>query len=282
MQKKYNIIVTGANGFLGRELFLFLTEHNCVVYSFARKNTNNDSNYVFYDINKPLSDEALSIIKKSDIIIHCAHQFTTNISQDVSNDINFFATKEIAEIALANNIKLIYISSASATSKSLSYYSKLKFKIEKLFNNGNYLIIKPSLIIGKGGIAMKIDNFIKKSVFIPLIKSKNDKLYYVFANELSEIIWDCILNDLKGSITVSNPIPINMEKLYRYFASLHNKRIIIFKVPYSFVYFIFSIFELFKIKLPINKDSLIGIRNFSFIEININTNLFKREYVNIN
>ncbi len=144
-----NILVTGANGFIGSNLVKRLVENGNTVTSMVRKTSDLtfleriDTQIIYGDINDTVSLE--KAVQGIDKVYHVAGLAADWGPYEIFEKINLQGTKNIANIAYKNNIKkLIYISTVafhgfgktnmteeSEVSKNLIPYSKTKYLAEK-------------------------------------------------------------------------------------------------------------------------------------------------------
>jgi dTDP-4-dehydrorhamnose reductase len=99
-----NILVTGANGQVGRELSV-IAPHYDHTFHFMSKSE--------LDITKPTTIEQLIITTPIDIIINCAAYTAVDKAErepDIAHHINAIGTQNLAEIAKKHQITLIHLS----------------------------------------------------------------------------------------------------------------------------------------------------------------------------
>ena len=109
MENSKKILVTGATGFVGKHLVQALISKGHIVYALSRQRPSafleeNGVKIITGDITDPIS-------LPSDIktIYHCAG--VINKPKEMEK-VNVLGTQNIVEIAIKNNCKLIYLSSA--------------------------------------------------------------------------------------------------------------------------------------------------------------------------
>jgi dTDP-4-dehydrorhamnose reductase len=195
------IALTGASGFVGKSIAPKLREIGQVVAIRALEEKAN------YRLNQPSN---IGIINP-DVLIHCA--MTRNPFKHIDEDENFLGAKRIVNEAGGNpSLKIIYISSLSSHSKSLSKYGQSKFKIEEyLSESSNVFILRAGLICAEqtGGFESVLRK-IANTPFI-LISILKIKLYLTPIDTLLETIAAIVQNssnqDLKKVIVAdSHPI----------------------------------------------------------------------------
>jgi len=157
MAKPLKIVVTGASGFIAKNLRKYLSEKNIELISISRNNFKN-----FKCERKIISknyDEQtlLKKIKNSDALIHLVGigKQTVNTDYDL---INTNLTKHVVNLSKKSRIKkIVYLSGLGvSTNTSLGYFIS-KYNAEKqIINSGlDYTIFRPSYIVGKDDLLSK-------------------------------------------------------------------------------------------------------------------------------
>lgn len=150
-----SILLTGATGGVGKTIrgILTNTSNNKLICISSKANI--DEGFIQCDLVK----HQPMITEKIDIIIHCA--CTYNRKKDIA------MAKNLLLFSYNNNVNLfVYYSSwvVHSTSFYKDSYTRLKNNIEKLVRHSkvqNYLIIRPSLILGGGLIWDKMFSYLR-------------------------------------------------------------------------------------------------------------------------
>jgi UDP-glucose 4-epimerase len=106
-----NILITGINGLVGKGIASILSQyHNIIGLSKAKTNNSGLSiNYLSVDISNPIETDFLNDLN-FELIIHCAASLDKNpLSLDLLKT-NCNGIRNISEIAIEKNCKIIYIS----------------------------------------------------------------------------------------------------------------------------------------------------------------------------
>ncbi len=165
------VIITGANGFLGQHLSLFLNDKTISVIATGRgpfriENTNFPGvKYIAADITKASETDNLLLENKPDWVIHCAAMSKPNdchTNRDECILQNVTGTKNIIDSCKKTGAKLIYLStdfifgengphSEEDTPDPLNFYGESKLMAETLVKNSglHWAIVRPVLIYGK-------------------------------------------------------------------------------------------------------------------------------------
>lgn len=201
-----NILVTGANGQLGREM------HDSTI-SKASADT-----YIFTDVEElDITDidavRALVVSNKVDVIVNCAAYTNVDKAEDekeLSDLLNNKAVENLAVVALENNATLIHISTdyvfdgsahtpytEEITTKPIGVYGLTKLSGEQSVINSvcKHIIIRTSWLYSAYG-----NNFVKT---MQKLTSERDTLNVIFdqvgtptnAADLADAITDIISND---------------------------------------------------------------------------------------
>ena len=217
---KNDILITGANGFIGQNIKKALHKRNIV--SIVKSNNNSSKSTQTFEVDLSKKFDISSHLKNVDVVIHTAGKtesinVKSNKVLQEFNDINVRATKLLAEQAAKNGVsRFIFISSIKVngentnkrkafTSNDRAYpadlYAKTKLEAElelkKISSKTGmkFVIIRPPLVYGqdvKGNFANLI-KLIKKNIPLPLGRIKNQRSIIAIDNLVSLII-NCIDN----------------------------------------------------------------------------------------
>ena len=213
MSKDFQIVVTGASGFVAKNVRKYLSENNVKLISISRKNFKkfkNETKIVSKNYDEKI---ILPKIKNSSGLIHLVGIGKQSIKNNY-NLINVEFTKKIINLCKKAKIKKIVYTSGLGVSKtsSLSYFIS-KYQAEKLIleSNLDYTIFRPSYIIGKDDLFTK---YLKKQIKkgeIQIPGSGNYSIQPIYINDVSKIISKSLIDkkfkkqtlDLVGSESVS-------------------------------------------------------------------------------
>ncbi len=163
MVKRHQIVITGASGFVARNLRKYLSEKNIKLISISRNNFRQFKNELKI-VSKNYDEKSiLSKIQNSDAIIHLVGIGKQSIMTDY-NMINVEFTKHIVNLSKKAKInKFIFSSGLGVSSNTSSGYFISKYKAERLIVNSglDYTIFRPSYIVGKDDLFTK---YLKKQI----------------------------------------------------------------------------------------------------------------------
>jgi NAD dependent epimerase/dehydratase family enzyme len=122
------------------------------------------------------------------------------------------------------------------------------------------LVLKPGLVIGRGGLFNDIAGYFQRSAFIPLVSGGRDPVQCVALDDLAKCIEQAIEKDLVGIHALAAPEPITMRAMVRSISRKLKKRVIPVPVPFWLVNLGFLLLEALHIKSPVTRESLLGLK----------------------
>jgi nucleoside-diphosphate-sugar epimerase len=178
-------------------------------------------------------DDLMNI--KYDVVIHCAFNCKNNITQ--GNLYNYINDNILLTDRIVNKIqseKIVFISSVDVYPENTpkeenisiniddvrNIYGKCKLISEEIIKTkNNYLILRPSSILGVNKISKNIHN-LKNN--IPLTLTKNSKLNYIDQELIYKIISEYIQNDIgkNETINISSHTAVYIDELEKYFSNI--------------------------------------------------------------
>lgn len=222
------IAITGANGFVAKNLRKILYEKEINSICIARRNFQNDKSETKI-VSAEFSTKLAIKIKNCDALIHLVgigRETPENVYQETNVDL----TKKIVEICKKAKIKkIIYNSGLGVSKNSTSSYFISKLKAEQLIINSglDYTIFRPSYIIGKDDLlSQNLKKQIKKgTVIIP--GSGKYKLQPIFINDVIEIILKSVTskNFSKKIIDLVGPKTVSFENFVKAFIGSKNVKL---------------------------------------------------------
>ncbi len=253
------IIITGANGFIGAYLADYFSGRGCDVTAFVYPRAVDkkpDIIYCVYDLDQPVSEKELA---GCDYVIHCAY---IKSGDDAHADkINFDGTRNLYHAAKRAGVKkFVYFSSLSAHEKALSHYGQMKFKIESMLDPTTDLILKPGLVIGQGGLFQNIVGYFQRSALIPLVDGGRNQVQCIALDDLAKCIEIAIQKNIVGNYALAAKEVITMRDMYQFISRKMKRKIIPLPVPFWLVDLGFTILGVLHIKTPVTRESLLGLK----------------------
>ena len=236
-QEISTITITGANGFVAKNLRNFLSKNHIKVIAIARKTfQKHHTETVVY--SKTLLEKGLqNKLRNCDALVHLIGIGKQSSKYNFEDNVDL--TKNMIKTCKKSGIKkIIYISGLGVTKNSRSDYFISKYKAEQeIINSGlDYTIFRPSYIVGKKDYLSKfILKQIKKGIVI-IPGSGKYHLQPIFVEDVAKIILESI-SEKKFSnkiLDLVGPEIIKFEDFVRYFVK--NKKIRIQKINLESIY----------------------------------------------
>ena len=206
-----NVLVTGSNGFIAKNLIVGLKNLNCNVVKFDKKNN---------------LEQLKNKIIKSDIIFHLAGENRSNNKKDFfKNNLNL--SKQISEIIIQRQLKkkIIFSSSTQVQNNNKNVYAKTKLLSEKaLFQctkktKSVISIYRIPNVYGKwskenyNSVFATFAYNISRSKKIKIFNSVN-KIKLIYIDDLIELfLGELKFNNKNKIINLKNDISITPKKL---------------------------------------------------------------------
>jgi len=163
MVKDNQIVITGASGFVARNLRKYLSDKNIKLISISRNDFKQFKNELKI-VSKNYDEKSLlPKIQNSDALIHLVGIGKQSIKTDY-DVVNVEFTKHIVNLTKKAKInKFVFTSGLGVTPNSSLGYFISKYKAERLIVNSglNYTIFRPSYIVGKDDLFTK---YLKKQI----------------------------------------------------------------------------------------------------------------------
>ncbi len=232
-----SVVITGANGFVGRNVGMFLSKNGFSTIGLVRKGRT-------VSFGKTITTGALSEpglaskIRGSGSMLHFIGQGKQTVDADYGSVNVSLATNAVALCKKAKLKKIIYISGLGvAKSSTLGYFiSKYKAEQEIIHSGLDYTIFRASYIIGRGDpLSQNLQQQMKKNqIIIP--GSGNYRFQPIFIDDVSRVIIKA-LSEKKFSnkiIDLVGPQVVSYNTFVKEF--LHGKKIKVKKIDFESVY----------------------------------------------
>ena len=157
MVKSLKIVVTGASGFIAKNLRKYLAEKDIELISISRKNFKNFNSETKIISKNYKENSLLKKIQNSDVLIHLVGigKQTVNTDYDM---INTDLTRHIVDLSKKAKIKkIIFLSGLGVSSNTSLGYFISKYNAEKqIIDSGlDFTIFRPSYVVGKNDLLSK-------------------------------------------------------------------------------------------------------------------------------
>ncbi len=208
------IAITGAHGFIGKNIIPILKEMNYEIDVLARSSKKIYDDVEYFQVNFQNQDSLIDSIEDADVLLHMGG-LTKSLKNQEFYNINYGNTKNIIDVCKQYNpnIHFIFISSqaASGYAKSfslpknendienpVSHYGMSKLKAENYIKNSgiNYTILRLASVFGPGDFdGLNLFKMGKNGIVVSLGR-EDDQINYIYVKELPYIINDVISNEL--------------------------------------------------------------------------------------
>jgi len=214
VERPNQVVITGANGFVGRNVGKFLSKNGFNIIPIVRKNRKRSITFGKAIVSKNLlEDHLLSEIKNSGAMLHFIGQGRQTVDSEYEK-INVNTTRNAIQLCKKASIKkIVYISGLGVDKKSTLGYFISKYKAEQeIIKSGlDYTILRASHIIGKDDPLSKTLNIQIRRGMIIIAGSGNYRIQPIFVEDVAKVIMKSITEkkffkkilDLVGSQTVT-------------------------------------------------------------------------------
>ena len=222
MVKSLKIVVTGASGFIAKNLRKYLSEQNIELISISRNDFKNFKNEIKIISENYEEKNILKKIKNSDVLIHLVGIGKQSVNSDYDM-INIDLTKHVVNLSKKARIKkIIFLSGLGVSSNTSLGYFISKYNAEKqIINSGlDFTIFRPSYIVGKDDLLSKnLKNQIKSGeIIIP--GSGTYSIQPIHVSDVVKVIFES-LSQLKFNnkfIDLVGPDFVTFEKYVKLFS----------------------------------------------------------------
>lgn len=256
------ILITGASGFVGKNLLKNLVNRNMKVRALVRdKNKIDDSNKCEILEGDLLDKRSLDKATQNvDIVVHLAAIIKSSNTKELMN-VNVQGTKNLVVFCNKNKVKkIIYVSSLDAGLSNTSVYGRSKRLGEAIIEDSgiDYIILRPSLIYGKNSKdIIMLSELIRKLPLVPVIGNGKSKIQPVYVEDVSGVIIKLIYSKIKNKMYyIAGEEMISMNDLINEIADLYSKRVIKIHIPLWALWLPIKLYSFVFKSSSINYDSL--------------------------
>lgn len=230
VQEKSSVLVTGASGFVGRSLLKSLIRAGCHVIPLVRSPSGLPAE-VILDFNDDDFTSKIQKIQPVNAVIHLGAKVDWNLQRSNLFVPNVLATANLVNWAKSIGAYFIFTSTATICGASNPLitkdtkvnldtdYAYSKWLAEEIIKMSRvpYLILRISGIYGKNGPQhLGLNNAITGALQgkPPIQIGKGDiKRNYIYVEDLSRIITDCLKRKVTGIHLVGGPEAISIDEM---------------------------------------------------------------------
>jgi len=226
------IAITGASGFVGKNLRNFIHKNKINVLGVSRKNFHKHTSEVKITSTNLLEPKLQTKLKNYDVLVHLIG-IGRESPKSTFEEINLNLTKNVIKACKNAGIKkIIFISGLGVSKNNQSDYFISKYNAEhEIINSGlDYTIFRASYIMGKTDYLTKALSMQMKKGIISIPGSGKYRLQPIFVLDVAKIILEAILEKKfsKKIIDLVGPQKISFEDFVKLFTK--NTRVKIKKI----------------------------------------------------
>jgi NADH dehydrogenase len=216
------IVITGANGFVGKNLRNFLHKNKINVLGISRKNFRKHASEVKIISTNLLESKLQTKLKNYDALVHLIG-IGRQSPKSTFKEINLNLTKNVIKACKNAGIKkIIFISGLGVSKSNQSDYFVSKYMAEReIMNSGlDYTIFRASHIMGKTDHLTKVLSMQMEKGIIVIPGSGKYRLQPIFVLDVAKIILEAILEKKfsKKILDLAGPQKISFEDFVKLFA----------------------------------------------------------------
>ena len=247
-----NIFLTGASGFVGKEILKRLLEKDYNVFALVRDEkklniTHENLTLVNGDILKV--DTYKNALSNCDAIINLVGIIREYPKRGITfYKLHFEATKNLVDLAKQFHIKRFIQMSANGTRENaVSNYHKTKYMAENyvIKSDLDYTIFRPSVVYGPGDEFINMLNSMMKRTFLfTYFGDGGYKMQPVSVYEVAELFVNAIenRNTFKKIYSVCGNKVLTYKELLQLIIRITNKKVFLFSIPEIFISIFVKIF----------------------------------------
>ena len=217
-----NVAVTGASGFVGKNVRKFLYKNKVNVLGISRKNFVKYPTETKIQAKNLLEQQLQKKLKNYDALVHLIG-IGIESSGSTFEEINVNLTKNTIKLCKKSGIKkIIYISGLGVSKDSTSSYFASKYRAEReIISSGlDYTIFRASYIIGKTDhLTKSLSKQMKKGTIV-IPGSGKYRLQPIFVEDIAKIILESILEKKFSNkiLDLVGPRKISFEDFVKLFS----------------------------------------------------------------
>ncbi len=259
------VLITGANGFLGRAACAAFTAAGFPVRALVRNPKAAadllpvaQGGIFRCDLPDAIDERALDGDVRA--LIHCAYE-TRSASAEQARRTNVKGTETLVRLGRQRAFRqLVFVSSMAAQERAASVYGKTKFELEKLFDGPGDTVIKPATIVGDGGVFQRTREMLRRLPVLPLFYADR-RLQTIWIEDACQGLVDAVRKSLGGTVLLAHPESTPMREFYQGIAQIDGIRLKTCPFPGDLALFGIRLLEAIGLKPPITSDNLLGIKH---------------------
>lgn len=237
--KPYNILVTGATGFIGSRLLSSLIKKGYSVKALSRNQRKNDNNleYVKADLfDQTQLEHALDGIEVAYYLVH-SMEGNNNQWKEFASRERIQAQNFLRAATKAGVKRVIYLGGLVNEDLDLSPHMKSRKEVGEILASGNISLtqLRASLIIGAGGGSYAMLRYLVERLRIMVCPRWVKSLAQPIAvDDVVEYLVGCMENPQTVGKTydIGGPERLTYEELMRLYSAYLNKNLFVIQIPF--------------------------------------------------
>jgi len=258
--------VTGAAGFIGKNVVRTLMEHGCLVRAMSRK-----ANYSVPAIEQRLQfvtadmrdeDSLRRAVTNIDAVVHLA---ALKSDEPESDDVNIGGAERLVRVCQEQNCRrLINISTQSAGIASQGIYARTKSAAEDVFNRSGLQVtnLRLSVVYGEeeNGIFGTILKYARRLPFVPVLGDGKWLSAPIYIRDVSAAIIGCLINDrtIGNTYFIGGPDVVSLDELIDRVCRILDIGRVKIHIPFSIALPAVKILTAIWTKCPITVSNVLG------------------------
>ena len=237
--KPYNILVTGATGFIGSRLLFSLIKKGYSVKALSRNPRKNDNNleYVKADLfDQTQLEHALDGIEVAYYLVH-SMEGDKNQWKEFAERERIQAQNFLRSATKAGVKRIIYLGGLVNEDLDLSPHMKSRKEVGEILASGNIPLtqLRASLIIGAGGGSYAMLRYLVERLRIMVCPRWVKSLAQPIAvDDVVEYLVGCMENPktIGETYDIGGPERLTYEELMRLYSAYLNKNLFVIQIPF--------------------------------------------------
>jgi uncharacterized protein YbjT (DUF2867 family) len=263
------ILVTGANGFVGRNLVRRLQKDGTAVRALVRSAAKAAR---LRDLGAELVDGDISNLSSLEAAMKgCAKVIhLVGIIQEAPGvtfkGVHVDGTRNLLEAAKKEGVRhFIYQSALGSRPNAKSQYHRTKWEAEELVRASGlpFTILRPSLIYGPGDLfTIRLSEMIRLSPVLPVIGSGRSRIQPIFIDDVNECIRKIVTSDsyFNEIYEIGGPEQLTYEEVTKAIAAALGIKRPTVHMPMFFMRTLAKVAETVLPKAPVTTDQLIMLQ----------------------
>ena len=263
------VVVTGASGLVGRHLCDRFRREGWAVRAMMR----HVDDYPFreqgierFHLDLPRALD-VSAFRGADVVVHCAYG-TRATTETEARGVNEEGAAAVFAAARAAAVRVVFMSSLSASTDATSYYARSKRLVEGLLDPGRDLIVRAGLVLAAdGGLARRLWGAIARYHVAPVLNAGRQIVQTVHVDDLSTACVRGIEGDLSGLVHVAEAEGLAMRQLLESMAQSIDATCVFIPVRAGALLAGLRALERFGIGAPMSSDSVLGLLALRHVDV---------------